>query len=511
STRSASTPRRWAGVAAETEAQRGRRPPAHHLGVDSLPQNSRQATGGHTMSRMAMALGIAGFLVHAATRADEKSVKMPPMLKAAKTHLVNDKNERVRLRGVNAASLEWTSDGEGHILETVNVAIREWRVNIIRLPLSQDRWFGKAPEQKDSGQAYRELVNKVVGACASQGCYVMLDLHWSDAGEWGKNIAQHVMPDHNSLAFWKDVAAAYKDHPAVLFDLYNEPHDVSWDVWLKGGIVTERNRRAGTEMTLEAVGMQELLDAVRETGAKNVVVAGGINWAYDLSGIVDGKRLADPKGNGVVYACHYYPNKDPIDKWVEKIKVAQKQFPVIIGEFGTEPLGPQAPGRRAEGWVRDALAALDDPDWDWIAWDMHPQAGPRLVSDWKYTPTPTFGVYVKAALAGKHPMPEKSPPPKPVANKFGIFDDHADVGTVLHPGSAKYDEANKSYTITGSGENMWAAKDAFQFAWRKAEGDLAIVADIAFVGAGKNPHRKACLLFRHRPCAAHAIAALALA
>src|SRR5262249_5192295 len=158
------------------------------------------------------------------------------------TRLVNSRNERVWLRGVNAASLEWTSDGEGHILDTVNVAIRDWRVNVIRLPLAQDRWFGKAPEQKDEGKAYRALVRRVVDACAAQGCYVMLDLHWSDAGEWGRQIGQHIMPDRNSLAFWKDVAPVYKNHPAVLFDLYNEPHDVSWDVWLKGSPVTERDR-----------------------------------------------------------------------------------------------------------------------------------------------------------------------------------------------------------------------------------------------------------------------------
>jgi aryl-phospho-beta-D-glucosidase BglC (GH1 family) len=51
----------------------------------------------------------------------------------------------------------------------------------------------------------------------------MLDLHWSDAGEWGKQIGQHVMPDQNSVAFWNDVATTYKNHPAVIFDLYNEP------------------------------------------------------------------------------------------------------------------------------------------------------------------------------------------------------------------------------------------------------------------------------------------------
>src|SRR5262249_20830799 len=152
------------------------------------------------------------------------------------------------------------------------VAIRDWHANVIRVPLAQDRWFGKGPEQKDEGKAYRALVTQVVDLCAAHGCYVILDLHWSDAGEWGQHIGQHVMPDRNSLAFWEDFAPVFKDHPAVIYDLYNEPHDVTWDVWLKGGHVTERERRGGPQRTFEAVGHQALLDAVRATGAKNVVV-----------------------------------------------------------------------------------------------------------------------------------------------------------------------------------------------------------------------------------------------
>ena len=60
---------------------------------------------------------------------------------------------------------------------------------------------------------------------------MLLDLHWSDAGEWGRHIGQHKMPDENTVAFWSDAAARYKNDPAVLFDLYNEPHDVPWEVW----------------------------------------------------------------------------------------------------------------------------------------------------------------------------------------------------------------------------------------------------------------------------------------
>src|SRR4029077_18407033 len=50
--------------------------------------------------------------------------------------------------------------------------------------------------------------------------------------------------------------------------------------------------------------------------------------------------------------------------------------------------------------------------------------------------------------------------------------------------------------VAGSGENMWAAKDAFHFAWKKASGDLSLAADVSFVGQGKEAHRKACLMIR---------------
>src|SRR5438105_1690083 len=79
---------------------------------------------------------------------------------------------------------------------------------------------------------------------------------------------------------------------------------------------------------------------------------------------------------------------------------------------------------------------------------------------------------------------------------LGIFEGHADVGTVLHPGSVTFDAAARTYSVAGSGENMWAAKDAFQYVWKKAAGDLTLTADVAFVGTGKETHRKACLVIR---------------
>jgi TolB protein len=81
-------------------------------------------------------------------------------------------------------------------------------------------------------------------------------------------------------------------------------------------------------------------------------------------------------------------------------------------------------------------------------------------------------------------------------SSVGLFEGHQDVGTVLHPGSAVYDAAKQSYRVTGSGENMWFGMDDFQFAWKKMTGDVAIAADISFVGDKGNNHRKAVLMIR---------------
>jgi len=86
--------------------------------------------------------------------------------------------------------------------------------------------------------------------------------------------------------------------------------------------------------------------------------------------------------------------------------------------------------------------------------------------------------------------------PSAAAQQLGIFDNHQDVGTVLHPGSAQFDAASGAYTIAGSGENMWFGIDDFHYVWKKVSGDVALTADIAFAGTGGNPHRKAVLMIR---------------
>ena len=355
---------------------------------------------GRTRPRVAVALA-AALLGLAGLRA------APPPLKVVGNVLRTADGAPVRLRGVNCAGLEWSANGEGHITKTVEVAVSQWHANMIRLPLSQDRWFGHTPAQLDGGAAYRTLVQDLVEYCSAHDAYILLDLHWSDAGEWGRNIGQHHLPDHNSIAFWRDVAARYANRPAVLFDLYNEPARITWEQWFAGGRVTEVDEKTKEKLTYDAVGLPALAAAIRATGAKNVLVASGLNWAYELAGIPGQREIADPDGHGVIYATHPYPHgfehigRETIAQWAARLAMIAEHVPVIVTEFGSDERMwkfPAGSGYDDEKWNREMIATLEAHGWNWTAWDFHPAAGPTLISDWDYTPTPSFGAWVKQAL-----------------------------------------------------------------------------------------------------------------
>jgi TolB protein len=78
----------------------------------------------------------------------------------------------------------------------------------------------------------------------------------------------------------------------------------------------------------------------------------------------------------------------------------------------------------------------------------------------------------------------------------GLFEAHGDVGIVLHAGSTDFDASTKTYTINGSGNNMWGTEDDYQFAWKKMSGDVTLTANISFMGLGGVPHRKGVLMIR---------------
>jgi hypothetical protein len=325
--------------------------------------------------------------------------RWPKPVKVAGRQLLDPAGQEVWLQGVNVVSLEWNWRGESVLAATLT-ALEQWSANTIRLPVKDEYWFGRAGDQTDGGTAYRELVDRAVLLAANRGAYLVLDLHRFHAPK-----AEHV-------EFWRDAAARYANHPAVLFDLFNEPHGVSWEVWRNGGWVGPKPATADENaftapdpaqpQGFQSPGMQALVDAARSTGARNVVIAGGLDWAYDLSGVVDGYALTDERGDGIMYASHIYPWKRD---WPGKVLRAAERYPIFVGEVGADihkmdfiPLSAQ---EDPDTWVPDMLGLIQRHRLHWTGFSFHPRATPVMIQDWHFTPTEFWGVPAKAALAGQ--------------------------------------------------------------------------------------------------------------
>jgi aryl-phospho-beta-D-glucosidase BglC (GH1 family) len=287
-------------------------------------------------------------------------------------------------------------------LRSLQVATDDWKSNIIRLPVKDDYWFGKDGTQKDGGKAYRELVDAAITLAANRGAYTLLDLHRFRA------------PQRSHVEFWKDAAARYKDNPAVIFDLFNEPHGTTWEVWKNGGFVEDKNAPADEDNFLtpeekalnakgfHAVGMQALVDAVRGVGAKNIVLVGGLDWSYDLSGIAKGFTIDDKGGNGIILSTHVYPWKTD---WLNKVLVVADKYPILLGEVGanTKKMDfiPAEGQEDAATWVPRVLGFIQKYKLHWTGWSFHPATSPVMITGWDYTPTPEWGAFAKRALAGE--------------------------------------------------------------------------------------------------------------
>src|SRR5690606_4393867 len=88
--------------------------------------------------------------------------------------VVKATGEPVRLTGVNIASLEWRIDGQ-NLLTSLQVAVQEWKSNVIRLPVDRTSWLG------GNAASYKAVVDQFIQAASDMDVYVILDLH-----EFGK-------------------------------------------------------------------------------------------------------------------------------------------------------------------------------------------------------------------------------------------------------------------------------------------------------------------------------------
>lgn len=320
-------------------------------------------------------------------------------------------SNEVRLAGMNIPSLDWGDQGE-NLYESLSEACDNWNANIIRLPVATKYWTGNGGAT--DAQAYKQKIKNMVSGVMARGKYIIIDCH------------EYQVPTETIKNFWMDVAADpfFANNPSVLFGLMNEPEGINpvesgktaWDILRNGGQYYK------DQSTIDnAVGYQKIIEAIRDEGAKNIVIAAGLDWGYDLTGYANGYALTDcgsandtsKSGNGIMYDAHIYPSKG--DSWDACVGPVRRIAPVLIGESGWDPSDGTILGSTTDiynGWVPRLLNWIDDTSVygssaSWTAWSYHPGATPRIIYDWNYNPTYFFGKYVKDRLQS-YPSTQKA-------------------------------------------------------------------------------------------------------
>jgi hypothetical protein len=301
-----------------------------------------------------------------------------------------DGTKTVRLFGVNHSGSEYQCIHNSGIFDgpadaTSAMEILSWHANTVRVPLNEDCWLNinGAPAQY-SGTPYQNNISNYVNTLRQHGLYVIVDLHWNNGGGAPANAQQQMADEDHASAFWTSVASAFKGDLGVVFDLYNEPHDVSWACWLNGGCQVNGWNVAG---------MQQLLNAVRATGAQNVVMAGGLQFAGDLSQWLANKPN-DPTGNlAASFHSYNFSNCHDMACWTGQLAPVAAQVPLITGELGENDC--------AHGYIDGFMGWADSAGVSYLGWawnaDFNCSVGPSLISNWNGTPT-NFGAGFMAHL-----------------------------------------------------------------------------------------------------------------
>ncbi len=341
----------------------------------------------------------------------------PLTVKVSGNHLVDNNGNTVQLRGVNRSGTQYACiEGwgffDGPTDATALGAIKAWGANTVRVSLNEDCWLGinSAPTQY-SGSNYQTAIKDYVTRLNALGLRVILDLHWNGPGTTQATDQLTMADRDHAPAFWSSVASNFKNNPSVIFDLYNEPHpDTNHDTTAAWTCVRDGGTCPG--VTFTAAGSQEMLNAIRNTGATNVVMVGGPQYA----GVVDqwtAYKPNDPLGQLAASIHIYFVDPNNISNpdwspcylqtcWTNSIAPLATTTPIVIGEVGEH----DCTFNYISGSALSQANLLDWADqrsisytaWSWIAKNgANCIAEPALVLDYNGTPT-TYGIGIRDHL-----------------------------------------------------------------------------------------------------------------
>ena len=316
--------------------------------------------------------------------------------------IINDKNEKLILRGINIASTTWGPEFEQWNPLAVTYAVDNWSVNVIRTRIHEYEYVD------NPANFFFKLETQILDPARSRGVYVILH-PW-----FGENQS---LPDENGVKMWLAVAKRYQNDPHILYDIFAEPRDID-----RGELINTYN---------------SLIPQIRQVNPRSLIFVTGLDWGREINSFLDSPLPYD----NLVYRTNPYNKTGEFEGLFGRIA---EIYPVFIGEFGSDDKLTMT-----EESVQSLLGYADALEIGWTAWHFSDSGCPCLLSDNNlFTPT-SYGQIVLDALRGKtgvYPLPQFDLDP----NKLYVYSDFFESGFSDYSWLSSIDLQNTSSVYTGS-------------------------------------------------------------
>ena len=216
--------------------------------------------------------------------------------------IVNKEGKSVSFAG---NSFFWSNQGwsgaKFYNKDVVKWLVDDWGATIVRCPLASDKkvmnGYHEEPEQNIKRVSY------VVDEAIKQGIYVIIDWHSHEA-ELNKDKA---------IAFFREMATKYGKHPNIIYEIYNEPLNVSWDDVIKPYA-------------------EEVIAEIRKIDTDNLIIVGTPLWSQDVD-IASENPITDYKN--IAYTLHFYAGSHKQSLRDKAEKALSNGIAIMVTEWGT--------------------------------------------------------------------------------------------------------------------------------------------------------------------------------
>lgn len=311
-------------------------------------------------------------IVSACTHSSPKqsSVLTPPSiagqngkLSVKGIQLVNEQGDPLALKGVSYGWHNWYHQYFNP--ETVRFFAEEWKCSLVRASIG----VGPSGDYSENPALATECAIRVADAAIANGIYVIIDWH------------SHEIRTEEAKRFFTEMATRYRGVPNVIYEIFNEPVEDSWEAVKAYSI--------------------EIIETIRAIEPDNIILVGTPHWDQDIHLAAD-----DPiRGyDNLMYSLHFYSGTHKQELRDRGDYALQKGLPLFVSECGSMEASGDGPinYEEWEAW----LAWMDTHRISWAAWSVSDKVetcsmlvpGAAAEGPWKEEEIKEWGKAVREAL-----------------------------------------------------------------------------------------------------------------